>query len=68
MQGAQLSTVIWTDGELQALNDGLKQFAAEKQNVAKYIKIAARLSNKSVRDVAFRTRAMQVRAASHMYA
>jgi hypothetical protein len=58
--GARLSSVLWSEDELQMLNDGLKQFVTEKQSVTKYIKIAATLQNKSVRDVAFRTRVIEV--------
>ncbi|CAN6240197.1 unnamed protein product [Urochloa humidicola] len=43
----------WTHLELQILRDGLDKFVHE-QGIMKYIKIAASLPNKTVRDVAMR--------------
>ncbi|WVZ86446.1 hypothetical protein U9M48_033222 [Paspalum notatum var. saurae] len=43
----------WTPLELQILKDGLERYVHE-QGIMKYIKIAASLQNKTVRDVAMR--------------
>ncbi|CAL9776432.1 unnamed protein product [Musa acuminata subsp. burmannicoides] len=49
--------VDWSCEELEVLKRGLVMFASEP-NIMKYIKIAARLSEKTVRDVAIRCRWM----------
>ncbi|XP_072988812.1 uncharacterized protein [Typha latifolia] len=51
-QGSTLA-VHWSYQELAVLRDGLDKFANEP-NIMKYIKIAARLPEKTVRDVAMR--------------
>ncbi|EGZ22008.1 hypothetical protein PHYSODRAFT_450479, partial [Phytophthora sojae] len=49
----------WTPQELQALHAGLTQFPADQfDNVTRYIKIAATLPRKCVRDVAFKVKAL----------
>ncbi|RLN50249.1 hypothetical protein BBJ28_00019499 [Nothophytophthora sp. Chile5] len=48
----------WSPSELQTLRAGLAQFpAARYDNVTRYIKVAATLPRKCVRDVAFKARA-----------
>ncbi|KAI4384136.1 hypothetical protein MLD38_009901 [Melastoma candidum] len=47
--------VDWTAEEQVKLNEGIKRYANEP-NIMKYIKIAAMLPNKTVRDVALRCR------------
>lgn len=48
---------MWTPHELQLLHAGLRQFPADRfDNVTRYIKIAATLPGKCVRDVAFKVR------------
>ncbi|GMF26351.1 unnamed protein product [Phytophthora lilii] len=49
----------WSQQELQALHAGLTQFPADQfDNVTRYIKIAATLPRKCVRDVAFKVKAL----------
>ncbi|KAK1932225.1 hypothetical protein P3T76_012219 [Phytophthora citrophthora] len=49
----------WTQQELQTLHTGLSQFTADQfDNVTRYIKIAATLPRKCVRDVAFKVKAL----------
>lgn len=49
----------WTPQELQVLQTGLAQFPADQfDNVTRYIKIAALLPKKCVRDVAFKVKAL----------
>ncbi|ETI49199.1 hypothetical protein F442_06926 [Phytophthora nicotianae P10297] len=49
----------WTPQELQTLHAGLTQFPADQfDNVTRYIKIAATLPRKCVRDVAFKVKAL----------
>ncbi|KAL3661671.1 hypothetical protein V7S43_013430 [Phytophthora oleae] len=49
----------WTQQELQTLHAGLSQFPADQfDNVTRYIKIAATLPRKCVRDVAFKVKAL----------
>ncbi|POM59760.1 hypothetical protein PHPALM_31466 [Phytophthora palmivora] len=49
----------WTPQELQTLHAGLAQFPADQfDNVTRYIKIAATLPRKCVRDVAFKVKAL----------
>ncbi|KAE8909238.1 hypothetical protein PF005_g22509 [Phytophthora fragariae] len=49
----------WAPQELQALHAGLAQFPADQfDNVTRYIKIAATLPRKCVRDVAFKVKAL----------
>ncbi|OWZ15216.1 hypothetical protein PHMEG_00011180 [Phytophthora megakarya] len=49
----------WTQQELQTLHTGLAQFPADQfDNVTRYIKIAATLPRKCVRDVAFKVKAL----------
>lgn len=49
----------WTQQELQTLHAGLTQFPADHfDNVTRYIKIAATLPRKCVRDVAFKVKAL----------
>lgn len=49
----------WTQQELQVLHAGLTQFPADQfDNVTRYIKIAATLPRKCVRDVAFKVKAL----------
>ncbi|KAJ1280058.1 hypothetical protein BS78_04G203300 [Paspalum vaginatum] len=52
--------VEWSYAELQMLNDGLNKFANEP-GIMKYIKIAATLPEKTVRDVAMRCQWMAAR-------
>ncbi|XP_038977864.1 uncharacterized protein LOC120108352, partial [Phoenix dactylifera] len=51
--------VDWSYEELAELREGLDRYANEP-NIMKYIKIAARLPDKTVRDVAMRCRWMTV--------
>jgi hypothetical protein len=44
----------WSPSEQSVLNDGLAQFSNEPSSMSKYIKIAALLPEKTVRDVALR--------------
>ncbi|KAF1793355.1 hypothetical protein GQ600_20803 [Phytophthora cactorum] len=49
----------WSPQELQTLHAGLTQFPADQfDNVTRYIKIAATLPRKCVRDVAFKVKAL----------
>lgn len=53
------ANAIWTEAELQLLQKSLADYPAEKyNNMARYIKIAAVLPQKCVRDVAFKVRSM----------
>lgn len=52
--------VEWSYAELQMLNDGLNKYANEP-GIMKYIKIAATLPDKTVRDVAMRCQWMAAR-------
>ncbi|XP_039069504.1 uncharacterized protein LOC120216058 isoform X2 [Hibiscus syriacus] len=51
-------TIEWSVDELYILKDGLERYKKEP-NILKYIKIAASLPGKTVRDVALRCRWMQ---------
>ncbi|BBN10922.1 hypothetical protein MPTK1_5g07580 [Marchantia polymorpha subsp. ruderalis] len=51
-------TADWSSEEQATLDDGLTKFAGETSNLAKYIKIANLLPEKTVRDVAMRCRWM----------
>jgi len=44
----------WSSSEQSTLNEGLERYADESSNIAKYVKIAALLPDKTVRDVALR--------------
>ncbi|KAG0582792.1 hypothetical protein KC19_3G086200 [Ceratodon purpureus] len=44
----------WSPSEQSILNDGLAQFSNESSSMSKYVKIAALLPEKTVRDVALR--------------
>ncbi|GLD96909.1 hypothetical protein PINS_up005592 [Pythium insidiosum] len=49
----------WTTHEMQLLQRGLTEFSAERyDNVTRYIKIAAMIPGKCVRDVAFKVKAL----------
>lgn len=52
---------VWSAQEMQTFHKGLAEFPAEKyDNVTRYIKIAAMLPGKCVRDVAFKVKAMSL--------
>ncbi|KAG6534310.1 hypothetical protein ZIOFF_008196 [Zingiber officinale] len=62
MQGLQLRStfsVSWSYEELEVLKQGLVRYANEP-NMLKYVKVAAMLPDKTVRDVAMRCRWMTV--------
>lgn len=62
---------MWSAQELQLLHKGLAEFPADSyDSVTRYIKIAAIIPNKCVRDVAFRVQAMtmEVEAGREMQA
>ncbi|XP_074580859.1 uncharacterized protein LOC141837337 [Curcuma longa] len=50
------ATASWSLEELYVLREGLIKLATEPTNIMKYIKIAAKLPEKTVRDVAMRCR------------
>lgn len=51
----------WTDQELRFLHDGLQNYPADKyDNVTRYIKIAATIPGKCVRDVAYQVKSMHL--------
>ncbi|TDH71996.1 hypothetical protein CCR75_003169 [Bremia lactucae] len=54
------SNAVWTAQELQTLQAGLTQFPADQfDNVTRYIKIAAMLPRKCVRDVTYKVKALR---------
>ena len=53
------NTVEWTPAEQSTLEDGLQKYSTEHTPLAKYVKIAAELALKNVRDVALRVQWMQ---------
>lgn len=51
--------VEWSPQEQSILEDGLQKYSTEHTPLAKYIKVAAELANKNVRDVALRVQWMK---------
>ncbi|KAH8954500.1 hypothetical protein BDL97_08G081700 [Sphagnum fallax] len=47
-------SLIWSPAEQSSLEEGLLKYADQKNNLVKYIKLAALLPEKTVRDVALR--------------
>lgn len=51
------ANALWTEQELQLLRKGLEEFPPDKyDNITRYIKIAAEIPTKGVRDVAYKIR------------
>jgi hypothetical protein len=47
-------SLVWSPAEQSSLEEGLLKYADQKNNLVKYIKLAALLPEKTVRDVALR--------------
>jgi hypothetical protein len=58
------ANAVWTPQEIQLLHRGLAEYPAESyDNITRYIKIAAMIPAKCVRDVAFRVKSQSLDAA-----